>query len=142
MTDTRMRELEREWKESGAVKDHATILVARVRSGHLEHVRLDLAARCGDKAATTAVVEIEPGAGQELVELLQQAGKEACVHAGLALGDALPAWTSRFPGDSRPLDLLKAVREWLLDPSAEEGVESSLRAAREAARNVTVRIAP
>ncbi len=51
MTDKRLRELERRWRETGSVEDQAACLRARVQSGELRKDRLELAAYCGVLAA-------------------------------------------------------------------------------------------
>ena len=55
MADDRLRELERRWKESGAVDDEAAWLLERVRVGGLEAERLQLAAYCGHAGARVAL---------------------------------------------------------------------------------------
>ena len=56
MSDARLRELERRFKETGATEDEAALLLGRVRAGDLEPTRLDLAAQRpqGDEAALRA----------------------------------------------------------------------------------------
>lgn len=54
MSDERIRELERRFKETGSVEDEAAWLKERVRVGDLTEERLSLAAYCGHKAARTA----------------------------------------------------------------------------------------
>ena len=44
MSDQRLRELERRWKESGSPDDEAAYLLERVRVGDLTRERLHLAA--------------------------------------------------------------------------------------------------
>lgn len=51
MSDERLRELERRWKESETVEDEAAWLKERVRVGDLEWSRLELAACLGHEAA-------------------------------------------------------------------------------------------
>ena len=53
MSDERLRELERRWKETGAAQDEAAYLLERVRVGELERGRLELAGYCGYEAATS-----------------------------------------------------------------------------------------
>lgn len=55
MTDERLRELERRWKETRAAQDEAAYLVERVRSGDLDRERLWLAACVGDEASREAL---------------------------------------------------------------------------------------
>ena len=47
MSDNKLRELERRWKETGSVEDEAAYLLERVRAGELTQERLELAAYCG-----------------------------------------------------------------------------------------------
>lgn len=54
MTDTRLRQLERRWKETGSVRDEADYLLERVRVGDLDRNRLDLAAYLGHEASRLA----------------------------------------------------------------------------------------
>jgi len=55
MSDAKLRELERRWKESGAVEDEAAYLLERVRVGDLEREKLELAAYCDHPAARLAL---------------------------------------------------------------------------------------
>lgn len=57
MSDERVRELERRWRESGTVEDEAAYLRERVRVGDLSQERLELAALVGHKAAVDVVGE-------------------------------------------------------------------------------------
>ena len=54
MSDERLRELERRWKETGSVEDEAAWLSERVRAGELTEERLRLAAALGQPAAVAA----------------------------------------------------------------------------------------
>jgi hypothetical protein len=55
MTDATVRELERRWRETGAVQDEARFLLETVRAGELTRARLALAACVGHPAAKLAV---------------------------------------------------------------------------------------
>ncbi len=59
MTDSRLRELGREWRKTGNLEDEAVWLLERVRTGDLEQSRLKLAAHCGSSSAAVAI-QIEP----------------------------------------------------------------------------------
>ena len=48
MSDARLRELERRWRESGSTEDEAAYLRERVRVGDLTQERLELAAVSSD----------------------------------------------------------------------------------------------
>lgn len=54
MSDERLRELERRWRECGSVEDEAAYLRERVRVGELTKERLELAAYCGEPGAQLA----------------------------------------------------------------------------------------
>lgn len=54
MSDARLREAERRWRETGSVDDEARFLLERVRVGDLPRERLELAAYCGNRAAGAA----------------------------------------------------------------------------------------
>lgn len=62
MTDTRLRELERRFRASGAVEDEAAWLAARVRAGELSRAALELAAWVAHPAAERALAspELDP----------------------------------------------------------------------------------
>ena len=55
MSDQRLRELERRWRETGSVEDEAAYLRERVRVGDLTQERLELAAYCGHEGAKRSV---------------------------------------------------------------------------------------
>lgn len=54
MSDQKLRELQRRWKETQSVEDEATYLLERVRVGDLSKAALELAAYCGHEAARLA----------------------------------------------------------------------------------------
>lgn len=60
MSDQRLRELERRWRETGDVKDEASFLVERRRAGELTQERLELAACCGHEGARLALGATAP----------------------------------------------------------------------------------
>ena len=55
MSDQKLRELERRWRETGSVEDEAAYLRERVRVGDLTQERLELAAYCGNQGASVAL---------------------------------------------------------------------------------------
>lgn len=57
MSDERVRELERRWKETGTVEDESAYLLERLRIGDLPQEMLNLAAYCGHPAALNAIKE-------------------------------------------------------------------------------------
>ena len=60
MSDERLRELERRWKETCATQDEAAYLVERTRSGELDQNRLELAAYLGHAASLVALGDEAP----------------------------------------------------------------------------------
>lgn len=54
MSDERLRELERRWKETGAAEDETAFLLERVRTGDLAAERVALAAGLGHRASEAA----------------------------------------------------------------------------------------
>jgi hypothetical protein len=54
VSDDRLRDLQRRYRESGDAADGAAWLRARLRAGELSPERLELAARAGDRAAAQA----------------------------------------------------------------------------------------
>lgn len=55
MSDQRLRELERRWRESGRVEEEAEYLRERLRIGDLTPERLELAAHCGREGARRSI---------------------------------------------------------------------------------------
>jgi hypothetical protein len=60
VSDPRLRDCERRWRESGAVTDEAALLNQRVRVGDLARERLELAAFVGGSAARLALGWTDP----------------------------------------------------------------------------------
>ena len=124
MSDSKLRELERRWKETGSVEDEAAYLLERVRVGDLTRERLELAAYWGHRSARVATcgVEIapdpcEPGTEPEHWEatsaFLVKAGPEYAVGAGLSAAElALPVWEG-ISSNRQPRVEVDAVRVWL-----------------------------
>lgn len=140
MSDQRLRDLERRWREGGSVEDEAAYLRERVRVGDLTHERLELAAYCG-RAAAELCVDL-PGLKRRasahgesvLAELKEREGLGPFDSARTPLGSwllgaslwgagyaaagaiacarlILPRWTAEFPEDPRPsLALMAAAR--------------------------------
>jgi hypothetical protein len=63
MSDAKLRELERRWKETGTVEDEAAYLLERVRVGDLSRERLELAAYCGHEGARRATGPVAHASG-------------------------------------------------------------------------------
>ena len=107
MSDQKLRELERRWRESGSVEDEAAYLRERVRVGDLTQERLELAAYCGHEGALRvtqlspcqpspeALTERATAVGKRVVALialtvadlvLEKSGEEDDARAGLLIG--------------------------------------------------------
>lgn len=93
MTDERLRQLERCWKESGGVDEEATYLLERVRTGRLALADLRLAGYCGHAAAQLALGERlaaippDPRPGAQIrhwADGLERWGLNVCVRGALA----------------------------------------------------------
>ncbi len=54
MSDSKLRELERRWRETGSVEDEAAYLRERVRVGDLTEERLEVAAYWGASGGSEA----------------------------------------------------------------------------------------
>ena len=74
MSDQRLRELERRWRETGSVEDEAAYLRERVRVGDLTQERLELAAYCGHEGATRAT-EVPRMELSALLEMVHESGE-------------------------------------------------------------------
>jgi hypothetical protein len=125
MSDTKLRELERRWKETGAPADEAALIAERVRAGELARSRVELAGflRPSDPPGLL-VTPFDPRNLQlhlrRLADLALPCGREAWARLGLAVvRRALPVWLRRVPEGHEeerilPFRLFSAVRHWLL----------------------------
>ncbi len=112
MSDGRLRELERRWKESGSVDDGAAWLRARLRAGTIDRDRLLLAAYMGSPIAISAAPDKTP-ASVVLPKTLRQWSQTIALEFGgwrvaawilsAALQEVMSAWTGALraerPGD-------------------------------------------
>lgn len=95
MSDSHLRDLERRFKETGAVEDEALHLGGRVRAGELSQERLQLAAFLGHAAARAVLVDGEHDNLVEMStlgalftwteEIADRVGKEALLRMSIAL---------------------------------------------------------
>jgi hypothetical protein len=128
MSDTKLRALERRWKETGTAADEATYLLERVRVGDLTQERLELAAYCGHAAARRAAGSTAPAPSAKagLTGLLA-GDPEVSVRAALA-GVALLAG-SLAPAHSKMLFALRECQLVVADPTYPRAeVEPCIRA--------------
>lgn len=109
MSDSRLRECERRWLETGSVQDEAKLLLEKVRVGQLSPHSLALAGFLGHAASNLIV----GGQVTQLEDLrvwgenLGKFGKEGCVRAAVA--------AAQF-GDARPLAGIEAAEDWIRCP--------------------------
>ena len=117
MSDQKLRELERKWKETGSVEDEAAYLRERVRVGDLTQERLELAAYCGQEAARFATDC--PDAADSIGDMVQTArdrwGKAEGIRLLIAISEEI---AREYPGETadfapRVLDL---AGRWLHCP--------------------------
>lgn len=132
MSDTKLRDLERRWKETGSVQDEAAYLLERMRAGDLSRERLDLAAYCGHEGARQAIGDASPpplvGGTPESSERsvyewahgLARFGKEVLVRAALAgalrIRDAWDNTYDRTPWRDQAASAYNAAQAWLNCP--------------------------
>lgn len=142
MSDARLRELERRWRETGERADEVALLAERVRAGHLERRDLALAAHLGH-AAAAELVDLAPtppltrarlyrylqgwerGPPEWLVRLQTLGGDDAVRRLAVAV-------VRRAPGDAA--EAAAAVEAWLDAPSA--GASAAVRAHRTGPRRL------
>ena len=142
MSDARLRELERRWREGRDPQDArrwvhelaragaspAEVLLARQEAGLLAPERLAAAAALGDPAARQALEAGPPGPPDLLAALTPviRLGQEACVRAALAAARAvLPAFEERLASEPRPRRALAAAEAWLLCPCEPHAAEAA-----------------
>lgn len=121
MTDARLRQLERRWRESGAERDHARYLVERLRTGELSLERARLAAHLGEPAAREALgLDDEPAdpGGQRAwaVALGSWRGQVAARAALAAARLVLPVFDRGLNPDPRPRRALRAAELCVVCP--------------------------
>ena len=120
MSDARLREAERRWREGGRREDEAAWLRERARAGGLDPLDLAIAAACGHPAAVLAVSAPPSGprGTRARVEALFAAGGgRGVVHLACALLEDLlervdPA---DIPREGRELPFERGTGEWLLE---------------------------
>ena len=87
MSDARLRELERRWRETGAVQDEAAYLSERVRVGELKHEQIMVAAYLDHASSKILAPNMKP-ASTEANEFYAELGKlslGALDHACIAM---------------------------------------------------------
>lgn len=133
MSDERLREAERRWKESGSVEDEARYLLERVRVGELSRELLRLAGHSGHDASRLAMeLGGAPPADMGLREFrdwclaLRGCGKLACVLVAAVMAEKSStalANTRLGNADFFP-DAMMIIRNWLACPCAEHSLHA------------------
>ena len=167
MTDRRVRELERRWRESGLVEDEAQYLLALVRVGAFDPAKLALAAALGNPAADRALeladshdvllkvpapIQVSRSRRQRwqitwtssythtlrLLQAARSAHPRAVVAARCGIvAGCLDVLSAARPGQRRPRQFLEATRRWLQCPCTKHLRKA--RAAREKLHKLTTR---
>lgn len=130
MTDSKLRELERRWKETGSIEDEAAYLLERVRVGDVGEEKLELAAYCGHEGARAAL-GVAPWAPITSIDEwlawvrgLSKWGHRTCIRAfAAAYGSvSLPLMLSESaltdsPTMSWGIETLAGLEQWLRNGS-------------------------
>ena len=116
VSDEKLRELERRWRETGAVEDEAAFLLERVRAGELTQERLELAAYCGHAGARRAVAapkDPPQALGQLLEDVEASWGQRVAVGVAVAATQAALAscLASGHPEAALPTSLVQVAEE-------------------------------
>lgn len=143
VTDGRLREAERRWRQSGSIDDEAAFLRERVRTGALPPTRLEVAAACGHPAAARALPAPTRGlfgrafdqvrealTGDEPWRRLRRFAPEVKVRAALAV--ARPTFAAAgATGEvaAAAARALAATEAWLAAPSEARAAAASEAAA-------------
>ncbi len=113
MSDERLRELERRWRETGDIEDEGRVLLERVRTGTLDASRLKMAADCGYPAACAALGQEPSVRGwRDVRKILRNAGRVPAIRAAAKAAKlALAACPNALPS---PLGEMAdaALQEW------------------------------
>jgi len=118
VSDARLRELERRWKETGSVDDEASYLLERVRVGDLTRERLELAAYCGHQGARRA--GNEHASASEPVDVLVTAGSDlVALWAELTMGQELQDVRSVTQMKPHLEAVMNAFKSWRQKPGGE-----------------------
>lgn len=118
MSDDRLRELERRWKETGGDEQYAAYLLERVRAGELPRRNIELAAVCGSSAARTALGREAPEIPEALDEwamALAAFDARELVRVLILVGHAYGTATE---------NALQAAEEWYRCPCPEHASEA------------------
>jgi hypothetical protein len=143
MSDERLREAERKWRETGAVEDEARYLLERVRVGDLTQERLEY---CGHPAAIScsgAPRTKHAESFREWFTAIERFGSDAAIRAALTLGRSfmLPIWNAGPWGQDETPELLLGALEARVDglagPENLHGLVNAMQTAVAVARRGT-----
>lgn len=115
MSDEKLRELERRWKETGAVEDEAAYLLERVRAGELTQERLELAARMGNRGAMFAANLPRLADLNEALDMFAGVSPQLIAAAAAAVYEPVAEHASKrqaSPGSSQWQTSLSGARHW------------------------------
>lgn len=139
MSDARVRELERRWRETGAVDDEAAFLMERVRVGDLPKEGLELAAYCGHEASQAVTSSRGPSEDtssrpswlEEMVRGLQTWGKTAWVRAAIAASHCAltDSWADNY-AEEEPGQAIALAEAWAECPCAPHAAKAEAHATR------------
>ena len=133
MSDSKLRELERRWRETKSVEDEAAYLRERVRVGDLTQERLELAAYCGHEGARRAAEAdrspVPPGQLSNWIGELRERNSEVCLQAlGLCASRLLVHFKRRHPHDTIQEPAIRAGFDCLRCPCESHTAEARRRA--------------
>lgn len=126
MSDQKLRDLERRFRETGSLGDEAAYLQERVRAGILPRVRVELAAYCGHEPAKRAMAIDLPSDRKRLAGTLATLGSQVSrpIVACIAITAARAAAECAQLSAPEPLAALTAAERWLLSPTPELAQEA------------------
>jgi hypothetical protein len=133
MSDTKLRDLERRWKETGTEDDEAAYLLERLRVGDLTRERLELAVCLGYQPAIRAL-NVTPAHPLRVSRDAHwghafRDWPDAASRIGAALASAAAASVSALPPDTvaAVASVSIAIDEWVLAPTDDHARATRLR---------------
>lgn len=120
MSDERLRELERRWKETGSTEDEAAYLRERLRVGDLPLDRVELAAEAAYPAALLVVgrpaeSQLAPEQVTQLLERVVEQTSDECL-LRLWAADCAERWLTHFearhPDDDAAREAIRRARDF------------------------------
>lgn len=126
MSDQKLRDLERRYRETGSLDDEAAYIQERVRAGILPRVRAELAAYCDHEAAKRAMAITSPSDRKRLAATLATVGAQVSqkIVACMAITAARAAAECAHLSAPEPLAALVAAEKWLISPTPERAQEA------------------